>query len=76
MDIDYYMNDFLAEMEKNIADEAEARRGYYLLARNFGDLMSDSELRDLEVIISEELKHSELLARMIERRSGIDSEKI
>lgn len=63
------------EIEFNIADEAEARRGYYLLMEKYSHLFNDSEMEDLREIIAEELKHSILLNNMIRRRNGIITEK-
>ena len=63
------------EIEFNIADEAEARRGYYLLMEKYSHLFNDSEIEDLREIIAEELKHSILLNNMIRRRNGIIAEK-
>lgn len=58
-------------LERNIADEAEAREGYYKILTHYENELSNNEIEDLREIISEELKHSELLARMIYRRTGI-----
>ena len=63
------------EIENNIADEAEARQGYYLLMEEYSHLLTDSEIEDIREIISEELKHSILLNNMIRRRNGIVAEK-
>lgn len=62
------------ELEKNIADEAEAREGYYRLLREYEDLLTSKELADFREIISEELKHTNLLNAMIRRRNGITAE--
>lgn len=64
-----------SEIENNIADEAEARQGYYLLMEEYSHLLTDSEMEDLREIIAEELKHSILLNNMIRRRNGIIAEK-
>lgn len=64
-----------AELEKNIADEAEARQGYYILMAKFGYLLEEKEFRDFREIISEELKHTNLLNDMIQRRNGIIAER-
>ena len=61
-------------LEQNIADEAEAREGYYKILHCFEDVLSEREKQDLREIIAEELKHSELLAKMIYRRTGIVAE--
>ena len=61
-------------LEQNIADEAEAREGYYKILHCFEDILSEREKQDLREIIAEELKHSEILAKMIYRRTGIVAE--
>lgn len=68
-------NALFQEIENNIADEAEARQGYYLLMEEYSHLLTDSEIEDIKEIISEELKHSILLNNMIRRRNGIVAEK-
>lgn len=68
-------NALFVELEKNISDEAEARMGYYLLLLKFGNLLTDEERKNLEEIISEELKHTNLLNEMIQRRNGIKAER-
>jgi hypothetical protein len=62
------------ELEKNIADESEAREGYYRLLSKYDYLLSDREIADFREIISEELKHTNLLNAMIRRRNGIIAE--
>ena len=62
-------------LERNIADEAEAREGYYKILTHYEDMLSNNEIEDLREIIAEELKHSELLARMIYRRTDIVPEE-
>lgn len=61
-------------LEQNIADEAEAREGYYKILYCFEDVLSEREKQELREIIAEELKHSEILAKMIYRRTGIVAE--
>lgn len=61
-------------LEQNIADEAEAREGYYKILHCFEDILSEREKQELREIIAEELKHSEILAKMIYRRTGIVAE--
>ena len=66
---------FLCEiLEHNISEEAKARAEYYRLLECFERELSESEKREIKEIISEELKHSEILTRMIVRRSGIVAE--
>lgn len=62
-------------IEKNIADEAEARMGYYQIFKDFDYLLTDKEKDNINEIISEELKHTILLEDMIKRRNGIVPEK-
>lgn len=62
------------DLEKNIADEAEARLGYYQILRRYSNFLSISEIEQIEDIIAEELKHSEILHAIIERRTGIKPE--
>ena len=61
-------------LERNIADEAEAREGYFKILDCFENDLSEAEKKELREIIAEELKHSEILARMIYRRTGIVAE--
>lgn len=61
-------------LEENIADEAEARQGYFKIFEWFGDELTERETQELNEIISEELKHSNILRAMIYRRSGIKAE--
>lgn len=61
-------------LEHNIADEAKAREEYYRLLEIFQMDLSSKEKEDIKEIIAEELKHSELLAKMIYRRTGIIAE--
>lgn len=68
------VNLLFVELEKNIADEATARGNYYEFLAKFDYLLTDAEREDFQEIISEELKHSELLTQMIFRRNGIRSE--
>ena len=66
---------FLCQLlEQNIADEAEAREGYFKVLDCFENELSEVEKKELREIIAEELKHSEILARMIYRRTGIVAE--
>lgn len=62
-------------LERNISDEALARQGYFDVLKYYGDLLSEQEIDEIEEIIAEELKHSELLAAMIKRRTLIKAEK-
>lgn len=61
-------------LEENIADEAEARQGYFKIFEWFGDELTEREKQELNEIIAEELKHSDILRAMIYRRSGIKAE--
>ena len=61
-------------LEQNIADEAEAREGYYKILDYYESELSDREIQELREIIAEELKHSDILMKMIYRRTGIVAE--
>ena len=61
-------------LERNIADEAEAREGYYKIFECFENELSEREKQEIREIIAEELKHSEILSRMVYRRTGIAAE--
>lgn len=61
-------------LEFNISEEAKARMFYYELIEQYASLLSKSEMEEFEEIIAEELKHTELLNRMIRRRTGIVAE--
>ena len=61
-------------LEHNIAEEAKAREEYYRLLEMFSADLSDSEKEEFREIIAEELKHSDMLSRMIRRRTGIFAE--
>lgn len=68
-------NALFSELEDNIADEAIARKKYYQLLLKFGFALLPEEIREVEEIISEEIKHTEMLSRMIFRRNNIVAEK-
>ena len=61
-------------LERNIADEAEVREGYYNLFDCYNDDFSEREREQLRKIIAEEIKHTEILEAMIYRRNGIVGE--
>lgn len=63
-----------AALEHNVAEEALARRHYYELIERFANLLTREEMIEFEEIIAEELKHSELLSRMVYRRTQIEAE--
>lgn len=66
---------FLCEvLEHNVSEEAKARAEYYRILESFERELSESEKAEIEEIISEEIKHSKILTRMIFRRSGIKGE--
>ena len=71
MTIDYSLCQLL---EENIANEAEARQGYYKILHCFENELSGYEKQQFHEIIAEELKHSDILAKMIYRRTGIVAE--
>ena len=61
-------------LEKNIADEAEAREGYFAIFEKYFNELSMEEIWDIKEIIAEELKHSDILTRMVRRRTKIEAE--
>ncbi len=71
---DIKQNALFVELEKNIADESEARMSYYALLTKFENMLSDEEISQIEEIISEELKHTNLLNSMIQHRNKIIAE--
>lgn len=66
---------FCAEVEKNLADEAEAREGYYRFLELYGNQLSKDEQAEIDEIISEELKHTVILQKMLDKVSPIRAEK-
>jgi len=56
-----------AEIEKNISDEAIAREGYYRLKA----ILPLEEQDIINEIISDELDHSRILKKLVERYSKI-----
>ena len=69
-----YELDLLIDLEKNIADEAEARMGYYQILKDYKTYLSTEEIDLLKEIIAEELKHTEILKAMIYKRNYIKPE--
>lgn len=65
------LNALFAELERNIKSEADAREGYYVLMLKYGYLLTPTEHNQIRDIISEELKHTELLNKMLVARNGI-----
>ena len=61
-------------LEKNIADESEARQGYFTIFQEYFDDLSMDEIWQIKEIIAEELKHTEILQKMIRERTKIDAE--
>ena len=61
-------------LEENIADEAEARQGYYKIFEWYEQELTEREKQELNEIIAEELKHSDILRSMIYRRTRIKAE--
>lgn len=61
-------------LEKNIADESEARQGYFAIFQEYFDDLSMDEIRQIKEIIAEELKHTEILQKMVRQRTKIDAE--
>ena len=69
------MYDLVATLETNIAAEADARRDYYTLLQYFYSDFTIEEIKQIEEIIAEELKHTEILRDMIVRRTHILAEE-
>lgn len=67
--------ELMAELEDNISDEAEARQKYYKLLAKYENLFSYQEIEDIREIIAEELKHTDILNKMIWRRNHIIAER-
>ena len=67
--------ELMAELEDNISDEAEAREKYYSLLAKYEYLFSCQEIEDIREIIAEELKHTDILNKMIWRRNHIIAER-
>ena len=67
--------ELMAELEDNISDEAEARQKYYELLAKYEHLFSYQEIEDIREIIAEELKHTDILNKMIWRRNHIIAER-
>lgn len=67
--------DFVHWLENAIAGEANARIDYYDLLRLFPENFSKEELSQIEEIIAEELKHTEILSQIVKRVTGIVPEK-
>lgn len=64
-----------AELEKLVCEEADARRSYYILLTKFSPLLEEEDRNSFNLIISEELKHSELISAIVERISKISAEE-
>jgi Mn-containing catalase len=69
------MYDLVADLEKNIAAEAEARQDYYILLEYWYDDLTNEEIEQIKEIIAEELKHTEILRDMIVKRTHILAEE-
>ena len=67
--------DFVTWLEKATAAEAEARQDYYDLLRLFANEVTDEEVSQVKEIIAEELKHTEILRKIVERVTGIKPEE-
>lgn len=66
---------FCAMLEQLIAEEADARKSYYSLMASYLHLLTKDDIDDVEEIISEELKHSNILSRIVERMTEIRAEE-
>lgn len=67
--------DFITWLEKATAAEAEARQDYYDLLRLFANEFTNEEISQVKEIIAEELKHTEILRKIVERVTGIKPEE-
>ena len=61
-------------LEKNIADESEARQGYFAIFQEYFDDLSMDDICQIKEIIAEALKHTEMLQKMVRKRTKIDAE--
>ena len=61
-------------LEKSIADESEARQGYFEIFKKHFDDLSVEEIWQIKEIVAEELKHTEILQEMVRKRTKIDAE--
>ena len=62
----------VAAIERNVADEAKARQGYYDLIDYFNE---EADIAVIKEIISDELNHSEKLKALAEKYGGIKPSK-
>ena len=62
-------------LEENLADEAEARQGYYKILRDYSGYLHPAVIELIEEIIAEEKKHSLILRDMIYVRDNIEAEE-
>lgn len=74
--------DLLNELEINLVDESQARQSYFTLLRklennrrSLDNQIYEKYRSDIEEIISEEMKHSKMLDKMIHEISGIIPEE-
>ena len=64
MNTDYTTDDFLADLAKNLADEADAIKGYYKLIKNCPEAYQNFIPQIVE-IISDEKNHMEKLQKIL-----------
>ena len=63
MNENYTVDDFLAEISKNLADEAKAIEGYFKLIKNCPDKY-EKYIPDLAEIIADEKNHMGVLEKI------------
>lgn len=74
MNKDYTTEDFLADIAKNLADEATAIEGYYKLIKNCPEKYEEI-LPDITEIIADEKNHMEKLQKIMESLDDIEPNK-
>ena len=74
MNTDYTTDDFLADLAKNMADEADAIKGYYKLIKNCPDKYKNF-IPEIAHIISDEKEHLNKLQKIILEIDGIKPNK-
>ena len=71
---EYTIDDFLADLAKNMADEADAIKGYYKLIKNCPDKYDDF-IPEITHIIADEKEHLNKLQKIILEIDGIKPNK-
>lgn len=57
-----------------IKDEGEANQGYAAFLACYGTLLGPNMIKDIKEIMSEEIKHIDMLQKMAEELTGIKME--